>query len=123
MRSFLFATIIMAAGAPASAATLLGNAQCKAGSDPASPVVAQLWGGETVRVIGRTTGFVRINRGDNGCWVSVGLVGENGALEPPLVDRGAVREQCQCRQGKVCATPAGRRYCIARNGEWRWRRR
>lgn len=123
MRTFLIAMTILTAAGPASAATLLGNAQCRATTDPSSRVVQQLWGGDTVRIIGRTTGWVQINRGENGCWVSVGLVGEGSSTTPPVVDRGAVREsQCRCDRGRSCRADRGRRYCLTRTGKVRWRR-
>ena len=104
MRTFLIGVTTLAAGGPAAAATLLGNAQCRATTEPSSQVVQQLWGGDTVRIIDRTTGWVKINRGERGCWVSVGLVGEGSSVAPPVVDRGAVLDACRCRKGKCYRT-------------------
>jgi hypothetical protein len=121
MRIFLIAVGMLAT--PASAATLLGNAQCRATTEPSSRVVQQLWGGDTVRIIGRTTGWVKLDRGENGCWVSVGIVGEGSSLVPPAIDRGALRESpCRCDTRRLCKAERGRRYCLTRTGKVRWRR-
>lgn len=123
MRALPIALLFLATTAPASAATLLGNAQCRATTDPSSRVVQQLWGGDTVRIVDRTTGWVKLDRGEYGCWVSVGIVGEGASATPPVVDRGAVREsRCRCDRGRYCRADHGRRYCLTRTGMVRWRR-
>ena len=118
----LIVLLAMAASGPVAAETLLGNAVCRATTDPASRVVAQMWGGDQVRVIDRTTGWVKIDRGDRGCWVSVGLVARGASPLPPRYDRGAIREQsCACRGRHACVDQRGRRYCITDNGKKRRR--
>lgn len=117
----LIVFLAVAASGPAAAETLLGNAVCRATTDPASPVVAQMWGGERVRVIDRTTGWVKLDRGERGCWVSVALVAYGNSPLPPQYDQGAIREQsCVCRNRRpTCVDRRGRAYCITRTGKKR----
>jgi uncharacterized protein YraI len=91
------AAVAALVAAPAAAAVVTTNANCRSGPATSNPVVARVSAGDTVQVRSRVSGWALVDRTARGCWISSRFISDGAGSASVYLGSSSSRRSASAR--------------------------